>query len=207
MKRGMWWPIGLAGVLAATVAANIWVAVIANDDPSFAIEPDYYKKAVEWDTTLAQDRHNVALGWRLTPAMSAIAPDGTSLLSAQLTDSTGVAISGAVVRVAALAVARASDVHDMTLAPQSGAGNYAVRFDARRAGEWELRFDATLGGEHFTQMSRVRVSSRAERRRRAGAQQSWAHEGSTVRSSWPSRPLTRSSGSLDSLPLARDDLR
>jgi len=49
----------------------------------------------------------------------------------------------------------------MTLTPQAGAGNYAVRFDARRAGEWELRFDATEGGEHFTQVSRVRLSSRA----------------------------------------------
>jgi len=156
----MWWPISLAGVLAATVAANIWVAVIANDDPSFAIEPDYYRKAVEWDTTLAQGRHNASLGWRLTPTMGAIAADGSTLLSAQLTDSAGSAISGAVVRVIALAVARASDVHDVTLAP-SGAGTYAVRLDARRAGEWELRFDATRGGEHFTQVSRVRLSSRA----------------------------------------------
>src|SRR3954471_17397042 len=111
----MWWPISLAGVLAATVAANIWVAVLANDDPSFAIEPDYYKKAVAWDTPLAQARHNALLGWRLTPTMSAISSDGSSLLSAQLTDSTGAAISGAVIRVAALAVARASDVHDVTL--------------------------------------------------------------------------------------------
>jgi nitrogen fixation protein FixH len=161
MKRGMWWPIGVAGVLAATVAANIWVAVLANDDPSFAIEPDYYRKAVAWDTTLAQARHNALLGWRLTPVMSAIASDGSSLLSARLTDSTGSAISGAVIRVSALAVARASDVHDMTLTPSAGTGNYAVRFDARRAGEWELRFDATLGAEHFTQVSRVRLSSRA----------------------------------------------
>ena len=160
MKRGTWWPISLAGVLATTVAANIWVAVIANDDPSFAIEPDYYRKAVEWDTTLAQGRHNASLGWRLTPTMGAIAADGSTLLSAQLTDSAGSAISGAVVRVTALAVARASDVHQATLAP-AGAGTYAVRLEARRAGEWELRFDATRGGEHFTQVSRIRLSSRA----------------------------------------------
>src|SRR4051812_9143310 len=126
----MWWPISLAGVLATTVAANIWVAVIANDDPSFAIEPDYYRKAVEWDTALAQGRHNALLGWRLTPTMGAIASDGSALLSAQLTDSTGAAISGAVIRVAALHIARASDVHEATLAP-SGAGTYAVRLEAR----------------------------------------------------------------------------
>ena len=32
MKRGMWWPIGLTGVLATTVVANIWVAVMANHE-------------------------------------------------------------------------------------------------------------------------------------------------------------------------------
>ena len=49
MKRGGWWPIAITGVLAATVAANIWVAKIASDDPSFAIEQDYYRKAITWD--------------------------------------------------------------------------------------------------------------------------------------------------------------
>ena len=56
MKRGLWWPIAVAAILATTVAANIWVMMIANDDPSFAIEPDYYRKALAWDTTLAQSR-------------------------------------------------------------------------------------------------------------------------------------------------------
>lgn len=154
MKRGAWWPIGIAGVLAATVAANIWVMVIANDDPSFAIEPDYYKKALAWDTTLAEARHAAALGWRLAPSFGPMAPDGSVLLTARLTDSTGAAVAGAVVRVAALHVSRASDVHRVTLT-DSGRGEYAARLDARRAGQWELRFDATLGRERFTQVNRV----------------------------------------------------
>ena len=68
MKRGSWWPIGITAVLATTVAANVWVATIASDDPSFAIEPDYYAKAIAWDSTLAQARTNATLGWRLTPS-------------------------------------------------------------------------------------------------------------------------------------------
>lgn len=154
MKRGMWWPIGITGVLAATVAANIWVMVIANDDPSFAIEPDYYRKALAWDTTLAETRHNAALGWRLTPAMGPIASDGSALLTVRLTDSTGSGLAGAAVHVAALHVARASDVHQVTLA-DSGGGEYAARLDARRPGQWELRFDATVGSRRFTQTDRV----------------------------------------------------
>ena len=41
MKRGIGWPIAVTAILGATVAANIWVAVIANDDPSFAVEHDF----------------------------------------------------------------------------------------------------------------------------------------------------------------------
>ena len=52
-------------VLALTVAGNLWVMRIANADPSFSVEPDYYRKAVDWDSTMAQRARNEALGWQL----------------------------------------------------------------------------------------------------------------------------------------------
>jgi nitrogen fixation protein FixH len=154
MKRGMWWPIGITGVLAATVAANIWVAVIANDDPSFAIEQDYYQKAITWDSTLAQGRENVKLGWRLTPRLGIVAKTGKAQVTATLTDSAGAPISAALVKVSALAVARANEVHETTLAAL-GAGEYGAQFDSRRQGQWELRFDVRAGPVHFTDIARV----------------------------------------------------
>ena len=154
MKRGTWWPIGVTGVLATTVAANLWVMTIANDDPSFAIEPDYYQKAITWDTTLAQARRNERLGWRLTPTLGSIGANGKTQLSATLTDSLGVAIPDAVVHVTAMPVARANQIHEATLA-SVGQGEYAVELDARRAGRWELRFDVRVGATHFTETARV----------------------------------------------------
>jgi nitrogen fixation protein FixH len=154
MKRGAWWPIGITTVLATTVAANIWVMRIASDDPSFAIEPDYYRKAVAWDSTLAQARENAVLGWRLTPEIGIVAVTGKARISAVLTDSTGAPISGAVVKVSALPVARANEVHEVTLAA-GGAGEYAATLDSRREGQWELRFDVRAGSTHFTEVARV----------------------------------------------------
>jgi nitrogen fixation protein FixH len=154
MKRGAWWPIGITAVLATTVAANIWVMMIANDDPSFAIEPDYYRKAVAWDSTLAQARESARLGWRLTPSLAPIPAAGGSRLSARLTDSTGTPIQGATIRVSARHVARASDVHDVALVA-SGSGEYAGSLDARRPGQWELRFDVRAGAAHYTEVARV----------------------------------------------------
>lgn len=154
MKRGAWWPIGITTVLATTVAANIWVMRVASDDPSFAIEPDYYRKAVAWDSTLAQARQDSILGWRLTPQLQVVAATGKTTLSATLTDSTGAPISGAVVKVSALPVARANEVHEVTLAA-AGAGEYAAQLDSGREGRWELRFDVRAGATHFTEVARV----------------------------------------------------
>jgi nitrogen fixation protein FixH len=58
------------------------------------------------------------------------------------------------VKVAALPVARANEVHEATLAA-AGAGEYAAQLDSRRQGQWELRFDVRAGSAHFTDVARV----------------------------------------------------
>ena len=156
MKRGMWWPIGIATVLTLTVGANFWVLAVANDDPSFAVEPDYYQKALRWDDEMAQQQRNAALKWRLTPALAPFGDEG-AVLTVQLTDSAGVALSGAKVTVAALANARANSVLDATLVPGAH-DSYAVVLPIDRAGEWELRFEAVRGGERFTAVRRVEAT-------------------------------------------------
>ena len=153
MTRGIGWPIGVAAILAVTVGVNIWVAVIAGDDPSFAVEQDYYRKAVSWDSTLAQQRANERLGWQLVPALGSVPPGGTTPLTVRLVDSTGAPIADATVRVSAFYNARAGTVLEATLAPD--AQGYEARLPIRHTGAWELRFDVRRGGERFTAVSRV----------------------------------------------------
>jgi nitrogen fixation protein FixH len=152
MKRGLGWPIGVAAILAATVGANIWIAVVANDDPSFAIEKDYYRKAVEWDSTLARAQESTRLGWRLAPQLGEMTANGARL-RVQLVDSAGVPVQGAQVKVAAFFNARADRVIEATLEPI--AGDYEVELPVTHAGQWELRFDVTRGSERFMTTSRI----------------------------------------------------
>lgn len=153
MKRGLGWPIGVAAILAITVGANIWVAVVAGDDPSFAIEPNYYAKAVTWDSTMAQARENARLGWRLVPTLGAFHRDIGAQLDVRLLDSAGAPIHGAVVKVYALYNARAEQIYEATLSPADSA--YSARIPVEHVGEWELRFEVTQGGRRFTSTSRV----------------------------------------------------
>ena len=157
MKRSSWWPVAVIAVLTLTVGANFWVYAVANDDKGIAIEPDYYRKAVDWDSTLAQERLNRTLGWRLTPALAAFTPANGADLRVSLTDSTGAPIDGATIKVSAFYNARANELVDATLVP--GRDGYEGRLRVNHAGVWELRFEVTRQGTRFTSTARVEAAA------------------------------------------------
>lgn len=154
MKRGLAWPIGMATILALTVGANIWVAVIANDDPSFVIEPDYYRKAVGWDSTMVQMRENARLRWHVEPVLDAFTAHGGARLRLRLSDGNGTPIRDATIRVAALYNARAGRILEGTMVPDTPS-TYALQLPVATRGEWELRFDIRRGSERFTSTTRL----------------------------------------------------
>lgn len=156
MKKGMGWPIGVAVILGATVAANIVVMRLANDDPAFAIEPDYYKKAVAFDSTLAEERRSLDLGWTASSSLEKSARDGESTLTVTIVDAQHQPISGATVTVVALANARANDRITSSLREVSP-GRYQSELAVHIAGEWEVRVDAVRGAEHFVASTRTDV--------------------------------------------------
>ena len=152
-KRGIGWPIGVAAILALTVGVNIWVAIIAGDDPSFAVEQDYYRKAITWDSTMAQERTNQRLGWHLVPTLGPLQSRGTTALAVTLVDSSGVVIPDATITVSALYNARAAKI--VTAQLSRDATGYETTLPIAHAGEWELRFDVRRGPERFTAVTRV----------------------------------------------------
>jgi nitrogen fixation protein FixH len=154
MRRGWMWPVGVTVLLAAVVITNIWVAIVASGDPSFAIEADYYKKAIAWDSAMAQARKNASLKWLLESRLGAFSAADGATLRVRLTDSTGEPIHDARVEVAALFNARASTVFTTTM-PAGNAGEYTAALPVDHAGEWELRFDVSRGGNRFTMVRRV----------------------------------------------------
>lgn len=152
-STGRGWPIAVVVVLTLVVLLNVWVAFIANDDPSFAIEPNYYAKAVAWDSTLAQQRRNAALGWTLTSTLDAFARGAGATLHVRLIDSAGKPIPAATIGVSALYNARAATVYTATM--RADGDGYVTTLPVAHAGQWEFRFDVVRGGERFTSDVRI----------------------------------------------------
>jgi hypothetical protein len=146
------WPLGLALVLFLTVAGNAFVYYEANRGDALAIEPDYYRKAVAWDSAQALEARSRALGWRVDAALSA--PDaGRATFIALLADRDGVPLAGARVRVEVFAVARGGRREDTTLA-ETAPGRYALTLPVARA-EWhEVRVVADRGADRFARRLR-----------------------------------------------------
>jgi len=148
-RRAWLWPVGLAALLAASAGANLAFVVVATRDPSFAVVPDYYTKALDWDRTLAQEAHNRGLGWSLSVTTDRSTRPGQIRLVVGLADATGVALDDAIVSVEALHGARAAELVSVTLTP-AGRGRYVADLPLRRAGLWELRFRVSRAGDLFT---------------------------------------------------------
>lgn len=157
---GAHWPFILVGIIAVAALANGVLVYKAHSDPSFAVEPDYYQKALAWDQTMAQQRQNRRLGWELgCDLQSGDGAEAGVTLRATLRDRAGAPLSGATVRLTALHLARASRRLQTTLSP-GAAGEYRGVLPLGRDGRWELRFEVQQGRERFTRTLERRLSLR-----------------------------------------------
>ena len=151
VSRGVLWPCVVVAALVLTVAGNVALLLVAGSDPSFSVEPDYYRKAVAWDATMAQERHNRDLGWsvdlRISPE-AGVAP--LSRVRAVVLDRDGAPLEGAAVELEAFHGARAGSRVRASLEPQ-GTTAHAALLPLRRAGLWELRLTVRRGADVFTQ--------------------------------------------------------
>ena len=141
------WPWAVGGVLGVTVLANVALLWMANDDQVLAYEPDYYRKAVEWDSTVAQAGRNTASGWRIEARLLRVG-EHDARLTVTLTDSLGVVIPGAILTAEAIPIAHAT--RQTTLALPERDGSYQGEFPLVYAGLYEVRLSATGEGRHFT---------------------------------------------------------
>ena len=151
MKPGALWPWVIGGALVLHVVVSLGVVFFATSDASYAVEEDYYQKAINWDEKRAQDRTNDELGWSLTfAAAPPVTPGEKPGIDVHLADAAGEPLAGARVALETFHKARSEDIIRMTIDPSDEAGLYKASPPMRHNGLWELRFTVELGNDRFT---------------------------------------------------------
>ena len=160
MKPEVRWPLFIVGLLALQILFGIFFVWRATSDPSFAVEEDYYRKAVNWEETQAQRSRNQALGWSVDERL--VPPPvlgGKPTLEVTLTDAEGQPISGATVEVETFHNVRASAVLRAVLVEREP-GVYAAEMAMTRPGLWEIRTTVDHAGERFTHATKSHLDPR-----------------------------------------------
>lgn len=155
------WPAGIVGLLAIHMLAMGVVVFVATRDPSFAVEPQAYKKAVAWDSSQAQRQASERLGWTAQIQTSeSLDMLGRRRVTCHLVDANRIPVMAATVKLEAFHHARATERFHVTLNPQ-GDSSYSAELPMRRAGTWEFRISALRGAEAFTFVTTHQVGGRS----------------------------------------------
>jgi len=131
-----WVPAGLLGAMFLGLGSMAYVAV---NDPGFALEPNYYDKAVHWDRSQAEAQASRALGLQLGLEKAlALDTNGQVRLTLTVSDRSGAALGGAEVKIEAFPNAAASRVEVLQL-KEISPGVYSGEIARGARGLWELR--------------------------------------------------------------------
>ncbi|HJL40864.1 MAG TPA: FixH family protein [Myxococcales bacterium LLY-WYZ-16_1] len=150
MKASITWPLIIVAFLALSVGANVALIYFASTDPSFAVEENYYEKAIHWDETAALRAASERLGWDVKLTSS------PARLQIRLSDRSDEPVEGAWVEVKAFPNIRATQAVTGELR-ETRAGTYELEGSFLPAGIWEVRLKAERGDEVFVQTLRTEI--------------------------------------------------
>ena len=147
------WP----GLIFVFIGANVTVVLItvvaANYSSGAAAEPDYYRKAVNWDQTSAERVASDNLGWTAELAGS------TRGAVLTLKSHDGRPLDGAAIEIEHFAVLDSGHRATTTCTAQ-GEGRYAIP-GPLPSGTTEFRIRATRGDDLFVSIQRTSIAPEA----------------------------------------------
>lgn len=141
MKSGRFMIALVLGLLFSGVGANVYLVYAAARDPSFAVEPAYYEKAVRWDEIQAERQSSAKLGWSVEARL------GAEALRVELRDEQGLPVVDAEVELEVFHNARAKERLLSPATPSESGYELPGPFD--RPGLWVVRVRARRGPALF----------------------------------------------------------
>jgi len=148
------WALVPVALLAGSFFGVGGMALIAVRDPNFALEPNYYQKALHWDQSQAQAASNQRFGYTFhAPPVVVLDALGQATLRVEIKDRNGLAVPGARLSALGFANAFSEDSSQLQLSEQAP-GVYEAQVKARHAGLWEFRLTMDSGADHATAILR-----------------------------------------------------
>lgn len=137
-SKALFWMLFPVGLLVVSVSGWLYMVSIAVDDPGFGVEPDYYKKASNFDDVIEQRKENNRLGWKAKVVAVSYMPTGKARVTLIVQGQDEEAVEGLTLSAEAFSVARSQAIVSLSF-EEVKTGVFVADIDAPRPGLWELR--------------------------------------------------------------------
>lgn len=151
------WPGMVVGLLGMSVTMVTITVTAAVGDPSFAVERDYYERALRWDEHMAQQRQNDELGWRASLEMRPGGEGTWGELVVTVLGADGAPLEDAAVMGTCFHYAEANSVYTLDFEPDGGVWVAPSPLD--RAGLWRVRLEVASGDAVFTNERTIELAA------------------------------------------------
>lgn len=131
------WPIIIIALIALQLGLGAVTIYFATRDPSFALVPNAYAKALDWDTQSQARRDSNALGWTSELRVGEPDPMGERYLFLTIRDAAGQPIQSAALEAQAYHQARAAAPLNLSFTPVTP-GLYRAKAAMQRDGWWVI---------------------------------------------------------------------
>lgn len=142
------WPVLIVALLGLNIAVVAVTVIAATSDPSVAVEPDYYQKALTWDEERGERRDPTEDGLEVAVQLQ---PSPDRLTRGQVV----VAVTNQSERVEHAQIdaevfhyARSGERQSLKL-DELQPGVYVAAADLRRNGNWEVRLRMMVNGQTY----------------------------------------------------------
>jgi len=157
MSSGRFWIFLVVFLLAGNTAA-LGILLVKSGDPGPRVMPDYYRRAIEWDQTVAALEASDELGWSVDAALAATEP-ARARLEVTVKTGAGAPVTGASVEAEVRHNSRA--VGSATLFLQEvSPGQYQAVAPVELAGLHVVDVRARSGADHYVGSRTVELEAR-----------------------------------------------
>ena len=143
-NRWMFVPVLLLGCSVAIGTATVLSAVVGHP---LGMEPNYDRKAANWESERAQRAVNEKLNWVITPEVSS--EGARRSLSLRIEDKYAARVEANHVRVECIPV-RDAERRQVIELSRRDSGLFAGEFDSPLGGQWEFRLTVERDGLKYT---------------------------------------------------------
>ena len=139
------WPAIVVGLMVLQIGFSMTTVYFAMTDKSFAVEPSYYSRAINWDSSITNQHSDQGPAWKFNLSID----KGDSLLgqsniNLNIMEASGDRITGAEVIVVGFHHAN-SKVSQRIAMHSTEIGGYQGKLVVAKEGLWEFQITARLG--------------------------------------------------------------